>query len=230
MPRAPVSHHLRRFAKSMRRDATDAEQKMWMLLRDRRFSGVKFRRQVPIGSFILDFVSFEHRLVIEVDGGQHADSSADQSRDAELTRRGLKTIRYWNNDVLENPDGVLTDLLIRLGLLEGDPSPGALRAPPSPTRGEGLERVARASQIDITKFSNSRSRSRGAIAPELCAFFRAPQTRGAERRETRERAKLPEWRAKPLGTLARRAASSCDRGSAPLGAPPRHFSAPDRAS
>ena len=97
----------------MRVEATDAERKLWLLLRVRRLAGCKFRRQVPIGSFIADFVSFTARLI--VDGGQHADSENDQQRDRWFAEQGFKVARYWNHDVLQNPDGVLTDLLSRLG-------------------------------------------------------------------------------------------------------------------
>jgi very-short-patch-repair endonuclease len=98
----------------MRRIPTDAEQKLWLLLRDRRFDGIKFRRQVPFGSYILDFACFERRIVVEVDGGQHADSKIDEIRDSRLRAEGFDVVRYWNNDVLSNPEGVLTDLLERL--------------------------------------------------------------------------------------------------------------------
>jgi very-short-patch-repair endonuclease len=98
----------------MRRAPTDAERKIWFLLRDRRLDGFKFRRQVPFGPYILDFVCFQPRLVVEVDGGQHADSQADKVRDARLQARGFRIVRYWNTDVLKNPEGVLTDLLAQL--------------------------------------------------------------------------------------------------------------------
>ena len=98
----------------MRRIATDAERKLWFLLRDRRLDGIKFRRQVPFGPYILDFVCFERGLVVEVDGGQHAESESDVKRDAYLRAEGFRTVRYWNTDVLKNPDGVLTDLVAQL--------------------------------------------------------------------------------------------------------------------
>jgi very-short-patch-repair endonuclease len=98
----------------MRRIATDAARKIWFLLRDRRLEGVKFRRQVPFGPYILDFVCFDPRLVVEVDGGQHADSKTDKIRDARLQARGFRVVRYWDTDVLKNPEGVLTDLLTQL--------------------------------------------------------------------------------------------------------------------
>ena len=104
----------RKNARAMRRIATDAEKKLWFLLRDRRLDGIKFRRQVPFGAYILDFVCFEQKIVIEVDGGQHSESESDKLRDAQLEGEGFQVIRYWNNDVLKNPEGVLTDLLMRL--------------------------------------------------------------------------------------------------------------------
>jgi very-short-patch-repair endonuclease len=101
-------------ARAMRRISTDAERKLWFLLRDRRLDGIKFRRQVPFGPYILDFVCFERRIVLEVDGGQHGESTTDASRDSRLQSEGFQIVRYWNNDVLKNSEGVLTDLLGRL--------------------------------------------------------------------------------------------------------------------
>ncbi len=87
---------------------------MWRLLRDRRLSAFKFRRQVPVESYILDFVCFEKRLVIEIDGSQHADSQTDARRQAALAGEGFQTARYWNNDVLQQPAAVLEDILAKL--------------------------------------------------------------------------------------------------------------------
>ena len=98
----------------MRHDATSAESVMWQLLRDRRLSTVKFRRQVPFQTYILDFVCFERRVVVEIDGSQHADSKRDERRDAVLAREGFQVIRYWNNDVLRRRRSVLEDLLAKL--------------------------------------------------------------------------------------------------------------------
>ena len=117
---ANTSHHQlvrpqqRKNARVMRRVATDAERKLWYLLRDRRFDGIKFRRQVPFGPYIIDFVCFDRRLVVEVDGGQHAESQVDKVRDAYLQAEGFRVVRYWNTDVLKNREGVLTDLLAQL--------------------------------------------------------------------------------------------------------------------
>tara|TARA_R110002020_G_scaffold36426_1_gene109528 strand:- start:306 stop:617 length:312 start_codon:yes stop_codon:yes gene_type:complete len=91
----------------MRRQPTEAEAKLWHLLRNRRLADFKFRRQVPVGPYIPDFVCFAARLIIEADGGQHAESLRDVKRDAELARRGFRVLRLWNNDILDRPDAVL---------------------------------------------------------------------------------------------------------------------------
>jgi very-short-patch-repair endonuclease len=105
-----VDREIQRRARGLRVRMTDAERKLWFALRDSRFAGFKFRRQVPIGRFIVDFVCFEQRLVIEVDGGQHADSVADQRRDRWLAANGFRVKRFWNNEVLSNLEGVMTML------------------------------------------------------------------------------------------------------------------------
>jgi very-short-patch-repair endonuclease len=110
----PTTNRIRDFAKKMRREPTDAEAKMWRLLRDRRFAQFKFRRQVPFQSLILDFVCFEKRLVVEIDGSQHADSERDTAREAVLLAEGFRIARYWNNDVLQRPTAVLEDVLAKL--------------------------------------------------------------------------------------------------------------------
>jgi len=106
----------RDFARALRRNATDAERIMWQLLRDRRLAGVKFRRQVPIGPFIADFVSVEHRLVVELDGGQHAESAGDVRRDRFLLADGWRVVRFWNNEVMGNREGVLLAICDALAL------------------------------------------------------------------------------------------------------------------
>ena len=110
----PTPKRIRDFAKEMRREPTDAEAKMWRLLRDRRLAQFKFRRQVPFQNFILDFVCFEKRLVVEIDGSQHADSERDTARESVLLAEGFRIARYWNNDVLQQPMSVLEDVLAKL--------------------------------------------------------------------------------------------------------------------
>jgi very-short-patch-repair endonuclease len=110
----PIDERIRGFAKRMRREPTDAEAAMWRLLRHRRLDHVKFRRQVPFQSYILDFVCFEKRLVVEIDGSQHASSERDAARDAKLAAEGFQIARYWNNDVLQRRTAVLEDILAKL--------------------------------------------------------------------------------------------------------------------
>ncbi|HKT17654.1 MAG TPA: endonuclease domain-containing protein [Stellaceae bacterium] len=98
-------------ARRLRRAMTDAERALWYLLRDRRLSGYKFRRQHPLGPFILDFACISHRLVIEADGGQHAESEADARRTHWLELRGWRVLRFWNNEILHNRDGVVETIL-----------------------------------------------------------------------------------------------------------------------
>jgi very-short-patch-repair endonuclease len=91
------------FARDQRRNMTDAERKLWHLLRGRRFSGVKFRRQMPVGRYVVDFVCLEQRLVIEADGSQHAESRHDAARDRWLEGQGFRIRRFWNPDILTTP-------------------------------------------------------------------------------------------------------------------------------
>jgi very-short-patch-repair endonuclease len=98
----------------MRHAATEAEAAMWRLLRHRRLVGFKFRRQVPLEGFILDFVCFDRKIVIEVDGSQHYSSQRDHMRDSRLAHEGFQVLRYWNNDVLQRPISVLEDIFEHL--------------------------------------------------------------------------------------------------------------------
>jgi len=110
MHRAPPPHH-RVFAKAMRAQPTDAERRLWQLLRAHRLGGFKFKRQVPIEGFIVDFVCFDAQLIVEADGGQHADSAADIARDQRLAALGFRILRLWNSDILKNPEGAATAIL-----------------------------------------------------------------------------------------------------------------------
>ncbi len=91
----------------MRHEATPAERRLWRALRDRQPGGAKFRRQVPLAHYIADFVCFNARLIIEVDGGQHAESHGDSARTKVLATQGYRVLRFWNNEVMENLGGVL---------------------------------------------------------------------------------------------------------------------------
>ncbi len=98
-------------ARILRRDATPAERRLWRYLRFRQLDGHRFRRQAPIGRFIVDFVWFLRRLVIEVDGGQHADRpQEDAKRTCWLEGEGFRVLRFWNNDVLHNTEGVVESI------------------------------------------------------------------------------------------------------------------------
>ncbi|MDR0260325.1 MAG: endonuclease domain-containing protein [Comamonas sp.] len=101
-------------ARALRQSPTTAEQLLWRHLRNRQLAGAKFRRQHPLGPYILDFVCLEHGLVVEVDGGQHAQAPHelhDQQRTAWLQQQGLRVLRFWNHEVLQQTNEVLAHVL-----------------------------------------------------------------------------------------------------------------------
>jgi very-short-patch-repair endonuclease len=113
-------------ARRLRLQETDAEHRLWNMIRGRRVQGAKFVRQYPIGPYVADFVCRERMLVVEADGGQHADSATDEIRTSFLNARGYDVLRLWNNEILENPEGcwqALTTVLL------GNPSPDWRFAP-----------------------------------------------------------------------------------------------------
>jgi very-short-patch-repair endonuclease len=103
----PHTAALRKFAKSMRHTPTEVESNLWALLRNRRFAGYKFRRQMPLGTYIVDFACLSAKLIVEADGSQHADDARDTARDAYLTGQGFRVLRFWNNDILSQQDSVM---------------------------------------------------------------------------------------------------------------------------
>ena len=110
---APVSR-----ARQLRHQLTDAEKELWQRLRDKQLFGFRFRRQAPVGNYIVDFACFNPRLVIEIDGGQHAQTAQrehDVARTIWLESQGFRVIRFWNNDVLQNTDAVVMEVI---GVLE----------------------------------------------------------------------------------------------------------------
>ena len=142
---------LQTFARGMRSAPTDAEAVLWRQLRAHRFAGHKFKRQQPIGNYILDFVCFEARLVIEVDGGQHLESASDRLRDEWVRSQGFLVLRFWNNEDFQNLEGVLTRVL------------EALTPSPQPLSHEGrgairdtwrLSQKASGSEKKLTSLSN----------------------------------------------------------------------------
>jgi 2-isopropylmalate synthase len=102
---AGVSSSQRSRARTMRGAPTDSELRLWRLLRERRLNGFKFRRQVPVGPYIVDFLCVGAKLIVEADGSQHAESRHDKARDAYLEGQGWKVLRFWNNEVVQNREG-----------------------------------------------------------------------------------------------------------------------------
>ena len=109
-------------ARELRNNATDAEQRLWLHLRSSRFEGAKFTRQFPIGDFIADFACRSLRLAIELDGGQHSESPTDVNRTRIIEAHGYRVIRFWNNEVLGNLDGVLTAIAEEITIARNGPT------------------------------------------------------------------------------------------------------------
>jgi len=128
-------------AREMRRDPTEAEAALWRLLRAKRLAGWKFRQQQRLDQYIVDFVCFRARLIVEADGSQHIDSDYDAARDAYLRAQGFRLLRFYNNDILAQREAVLTSILDTLNSGETGIEPASPLTPlpnPSPARGEGL--------------------------------------------------------------------------------------------
>jgi very-short-patch-repair endonuclease len=101
------------YARNLRQRQTNAEKKLWYFLQNKNLDGMKFRRQVPIGDYIVDFVCFERKLIVELDGSQHDDTRikiVDKRRTSWLEKEGFLVIRFWDNEVFENTVGVLTQI------------------------------------------------------------------------------------------------------------------------
>jgi very-short-patch-repair endonuclease len=120
-------------ARALRADMTDAERLLWRFLRMRQLGGHRFRRQVPVGPYVVDFACLQMRLAVEVDGGQHACSASDRRRDAILRARGFRVLRLWNHEVLRQPE-VACEVIMRW-LADGPPPR------PSPASGGGSKRA-----------------------------------------------------------------------------------------
>jgi very-short-patch-repair endonuclease len=126
-------------ARWMRAHPTEAEKRLWTLFRDRRLAALKFRRQQILHPYIVDFICFEHRLIVEADGSQHADSRSDGRRDAFLRSQGFRVLRFWNHHILGESESVAAALFAALA----SPHPADRDAVgcPSPARGEGPEQT-----------------------------------------------------------------------------------------
>ncbi len=116
-----------RLARQLRRNSTPAERKLWRYLRSRSLGGYKFVRQETIGRYVVDFVCREKRLVVEVDGGQHAESRRDAARDRWLVEHRYRVLRFWNNEVLGNIEGVW-DVIFAAASAAAPPDPNLLPA------------------------------------------------------------------------------------------------------
>lgn len=119
MSHASVSSTHRQFARKMRKSMTDAELKLWNEIRAHRLMGLGFRRQLPVAGYIVDFACPAKKLVVEVDGSQHGTSDqaeADQTRTAKLERLGWTVLRFWNDDILRDIDGVCQHIVATAGL------------------------------------------------------------------------------------------------------------------
>ena len=117
----------RDFAKHLRTNMTDSENALWRRLRAHRLGGKKFRRQQPVGPYVVDFVHFGARLIVEADGGQHNGAPHDEIRDEWLRAQGFRVMRFWNNEIMGNLDGVLE--VVMAAVMESPPLPC-----PSPAR------------------------------------------------------------------------------------------------
>ena len=112
------------FARQLRHNQTDAERKLWAALRGKALDGRRFRRQHPMGPYVVDFVCLERKLIIELDGDQHAfDVARDYKRDCWLQSRGYFVLRFWNNEVYDNLPGVLEKLLEHMREPSSSPPP-----------------------------------------------------------------------------------------------------------
>ncbi|HUF87089.1 MAG TPA: DUF559 domain-containing protein [Thermohalobaculum sp.] len=169
MARSDIPDWQRQTARRLRHEMTVAERKLWRALRAHRFRGIGFRRQAPLGPYIADFVSHHLKLVIEVDGGQHSSSARDTRRDEWMAREGYRVLRFWNNEVLGNLEGVMDRIGREVaaappphpfsGACLAQPGPGS---PAKPTGGEGACRsgAAGAPPREV-RHENTRTRRRG---------------------------------------------------------------------
>ena len=134
---AKLPEDIRIWAREMRSRMTDAEALLWRLLRNRRIAGAKFRRQHPIGRYILDYYCVENKLGIELDGGQHGEAvEYDQHRDSWLRTQGILVLRFWNNQMLTETEAVMET--IYQAIIANSPPPRRRHLFPSPASGRGL--------------------------------------------------------------------------------------------
>jgi len=111
MPHEPVPLEKRKFARRMRRQPTEAEERLWAEVRDRRLDGIKFRRQVPFTPYTADFLCAEAMLIVEVDGSQHGGLVSDEARTRFLNAKGYRVLRFWNDEVLREMNAVCDTII-----------------------------------------------------------------------------------------------------------------------
>jgi very-short-patch-repair endonuclease len=146
-----VKPNQKAFANSLRNSPTDAERALWKSLRGDSLNGLRFRRQFPLGIYIVDFVCFEVRLIVEVDDGQHADSTKDAQRDAWLKSQGFHVLRFWNNEVLQNMEGAMQVIA------ETANSPPRVLPPPLDGEGWGEVKALNTNQSASTHSSQTQA-------------------------------------------------------------------------
>jgi very-short-patch-repair endonuclease len=142
---AGVSSSQRSRARTMRGAPTDSELRLWRLLRDRRLNGFKFRRQVPVGPYIVDFLCVGAKLIVEADGSEHAENRHDKARDAYLEGQGWKVLRFWNNEVVQNREGVLETIFAHAANPSSGPSGHLL------PEGEGAPNAAFTGEMGLAR-------------------------------------------------------------------------------
>ncbi len=154
-------------ARRLRQTETDVEMRLWSDLRSRRLNGYKFARQIPFGPYVADFVCREQRLIVEVDGSQHAQPGFDRARDAFLCEHGYSVLRFWNDEILCEREAVLNTILAALeSRLTPSPDLRFASATLSP-RGEGAEMSANERFFSLSGKSAERSEAMRGTAPML---------------------------------------------------------------
>ena len=183
-------------ARKLRRRSTDVERTLWQQIRNKQIAEFRFRRQRPIGKYIVDFVCLDAKLIVELDGGQHGEDVAyDTRRTAFLESLGFRVLRFWNNEVIENMEGVLARVLEQLQLAESNPSLALQAAPPAasgdrstgevhapqnpgstlPVAGVGTDR----SGVEVVAIAETRDKPKSSAASQtLTAPAPSPALRG----------------------------------------------------
>ncbi len=207
-----IPPELRAFARELRKNQTDAENLLWMLLRGRRFAGKKFRRQHPVPPYVIDFYCHEAKLAVELDGGQHADNvEYDEARTKFIAEQGIRVIRYWNNQVLQETESVLQDLWNELAaspsplapLPEGEGNSVESNSPQlNPLPGKAVENI----HSDLTAGEGMNLTQAKPLAANADVAFKGAEKNGAfdiPGELARQWLKLPNPNSKPSSDVLR---------------------------